>query len=510
MPARRALLVGLVVVVVALGGATVAPAAPYAPGHAFPVLTDPEMRDLFRALRPLPGTSAIGTPPPITGDGAADARIRALATARGYRLTSVPNRGLVSVDGMAVQSDLAPAWRRLQAAARAAGHSLVIGSAYRSVATQQGIFRRRLAATGYSNAQIASGQADGAINEILRWHSVPGYSRHHTGHALDIAVAGQSHSSFGGTAAFRWLSADNYAAAKATGFIPSYPRGGAPQGPDFEPWEIVYVGTDAIACAIVHLPTIRDRAPTSCVRNLSWFVRDDVSGGGAEASVIYGRLFDAPVAGDWDGDGRAGPGVVRREGSNLLWHLRDPLSGGGATRSFAYGRVGDQPVVGDWDGDGDDDPGVVRIVGSNVQWLLRDATTSGPGTRVFAYGRAYDRALVGDWDGDGDDEPGVVRITSGHLSWLLRRSPTGGVAQVSFVYGTAGDRAIAGDWDHDGDDGPGVTRSSGGRLRWLLRDQLGGGVASRQALFGIETDRPLPADWGGPDRTGLAVTRPRT
>ena len=189
----------------------------------------------------------ITSPPAIYGHAAADARIRQLATQRGYRLQSVPSGSLQGVDGQLLSPSAAAAFRRLQAAASANGTPLQINSGYRSIAQQREIFRRRLG--GWSTAQIASGQADGAIESVLAYHSIPGYSKHHTGVTMDISHAGGSNGSFRGSAAYRWISADNFQQAKRLGFIPSYPDGAGAQGPNPEPWEFVYVGVPAIRCA---------------------------------------------------------------------------------------------------------------------------------------------------------------------------------------------------------------------------------------------------------------------
>ena len=69
----------------------------------------------------------------------------------------------------------AAAWRRMQAAATIDGVTLLPLSAFRSVARQTTIIRRKLAA----------GQL---IEAILRVSAVPGCSEHHTGRALDLGT----------------------------------------------------------------------------------------------------------------------------------------------------------------------------------------------------------------------------------------------------------------------------------------------------------------------------------
>ncbi len=114
----------------------------------------------------------------------------------------------------------ARAWRRMQAAAARDGLSLVPLSAFRSVARQTLIIRRKLA-RGHR------------IEDILRVNAVPGCSEHHTGRALDLGTTDHQklEVSFARTREFRWLKRH----AWEFGFQLSYPRGN-PQGIVYEPW----------------------------------------------------------------------------------------------------------------------------------------------------------------------------------------------------------------------------------------------------------------------------------
>ncbi|MFQ5557889.1 MAG: D-alanyl-D-alanine carboxypeptidase family protein [Acidimicrobiales bacterium] len=200
-------------------------------------LSPDEMFDAFDDAV-LDGLADIGPAPAITSDATTDARIRATGEARGYRRRPLPSRDLAPVDGILLQPAAAAAWEQLQAAARDAGHSIWITSGFRDVAAQRTIFRRRL-----------SGTSDTAIDRRLRTAAVPGYSKHHTGYAIDIRSSTGSRFAFAGTAAYTWLAADNWANAKAYGWLPSYPEGGRPAGPVPEPWELVWVGATNIICA---------------------------------------------------------------------------------------------------------------------------------------------------------------------------------------------------------------------------------------------------------------------
>jgi len=114
----------------------------------------------------------------------------------------------------------ARAWRKMQAAAAAEDMTLLPLSAFRSVARQAAIIRRKL----------AGGQR---IEQILRVSAVPGCSEHHTGRALDLGAPGhlELEATFARTREFRWLKRH----AASFGFYLSYTRNN-PQGISYEPW----------------------------------------------------------------------------------------------------------------------------------------------------------------------------------------------------------------------------------------------------------------------------------
>jgi hypothetical protein len=185
----------------------------------------------------LPGLANIIDPPSITGDAAIDNRIRELGEARGYIRRPEPNRDLVSTDGVLLQPDASTAWEALQAAARAEGQTLIITSGYRSGSHQALLMRER--STGYDDASIEA---------LLDTVAVPGYSKHHTGYAIDMKSDTHLLFDFAASPEYAWLAENNFAKAKAHGFIPSYPEGSVNAGPNPEPWEFVWVGASNILC----------------------------------------------------------------------------------------------------------------------------------------------------------------------------------------------------------------------------------------------------------------------
>jgi LAS superfamily LD-carboxypeptidase LdcB len=212
-------------------------------------------RQFYESLT-FPRTRPITEPPAITGDPLADARIVKRATARGYRLRAEAEpEALESYGRFRLQRGALAAFRRLLAQAAAEGIRLELASGYRSVERQRAIFLIALNAQGlrrigrpYRAEELASGAADAAIEAVLDESAPPGFSRHHTGYALDLndSSTGRDFTEFAGSPAYRWLSAADFLQAKRFGFIPSYPAGATAQGPAPEPWEFVWVGEELL------------------------------------------------------------------------------------------------------------------------------------------------------------------------------------------------------------------------------------------------------------------------
>lgn len=129
--------------------------------------------------------------------------------------------------------EAAEAWRSMQAAGRADGAGLLLVSAYRSHESQTRLWERKLA-TGLTPA------------EIRRVLSVPGFSEHHTGCAIDIGSAGCTDLTerFAGTPEFDWLTAR----AGEFGFFLSYPRNNS-EGVEYEPWHWRFVPRPLVQAA---------------------------------------------------------------------------------------------------------------------------------------------------------------------------------------------------------------------------------------------------------------------
>jgi LAS superfamily LD-carboxypeptidase LdcB len=194
-----------------------------------------------------PNVREFESAPAITGTSAADERIRSIALERGYvgRSVAVPPLKDVSKD-FQLQERAANDWVELVDAAKKDGQQLTLTGAFRTIEDQRDLFMESLTTTGATVDSIIAGRSDAAIISVLRRVSIPGYTRHHSGYAVDIGCQNDPAVVFGNSSCFTWLSKNNYEHAKTHGWIPAYPDGAPKQGPDPEPWEYCWVGKDAL------------------------------------------------------------------------------------------------------------------------------------------------------------------------------------------------------------------------------------------------------------------------
>ncbi len=146
-----------------------------------------------------------------------------------YKLTlceepSLDNLEVVAIDfkgrPFILEKTAAEAWRRMCEAARQEQIELVPFSGFRSYIYQKQLIARKLA-------------LGRPLEAILTETAIPGYSEHHSGHAVDICSDGKFELSenFEQTAAFSWLVKN----AARFHFSLSYPRDNN-SGIIYEPW----------------------------------------------------------------------------------------------------------------------------------------------------------------------------------------------------------------------------------------------------------------------------------
>lgn len=211
-------------------------------------------------------------------------------------------------------------------------------------------------------------------------------------------------------------------------------------------------------------------------------------------SQVSTNCPDAPIAGDWDGNGTTDVGVFHRAASGATWQK---LVGSTTTTVKAFGTGWDRTFLGDWNGDRKTDLGV-RPPG-NPKFVLRNP---GGSLTKLNYGSITALPLSGDWDGDGKAEIGTWRPD---LHRFAERSAGGTTTYVRF--GTIGDQPVTGDWDGDGRTDVGVYRA--GTKSFLLRIVKAGAVATTTIALGAAGDLPVVGDWNGDKRFDVGVWSPR-
>ena len=199
-----------------------------------------------------PNTHQLDYAPVITGDTAADTRIRTIAESRGYVLRKTPVFPIVKTGAGDIGDDdlMQPraflAWKSLKNSAKKDGIPLELSSGYRSIERQRQLFVSRLTSSGVNISKISDGTQDNLITQVLSSTAPPGYSRHHTGYAMDLVCDDGTGQSFKYTDCFAWLKSENYKKPKQHGIVPSYPNGAEQQGPEPEPWEYIWVGIGSV------------------------------------------------------------------------------------------------------------------------------------------------------------------------------------------------------------------------------------------------------------------------
>ncbi|MEP6817794.1 MAG: VCBS repeat domain-containing M23 family metallopeptidase [Marmoricola sp.] len=201
------------------------------------------------------------------------------------------------------------------------------------------------------------------------------------------------------------------------------------------------------------------------------------------SSQVSTNCPDAPITGDWNGDGTTDVGVFHRAANGATWQ---ELVGTKTTTITSFGTGWDRVFVGDWDGDKKADVGV-RPPG-NPKYVLR--ITNGALTKI-SYGSITALPISGDWDGDGKAEIGSWRPD---LHRFAERSAAGRTTYVTF--GASGDQPVTGDWNGDGRTDVGVYRAATGSF--LLRTvSTTGKVVTTTITAGAAGDLPVVGDWNG-------------
>ena len=229
---------------------------------------------------------------------------------------------------------------------------------------------------------------------------------------------------------------------------------------------------------------------------LIWYLWQTTAGFKA---VHWGTNFDNVVAGDYDGDNRTDLAIARLVQSvpvkldyyvlssqtNSLLFNSVTSSGGPQWSQFPQ----------DFDGDGKADPGVVDIETRRI--THRSSVTGGNVILIYTAGDFAIR--IGDMDGDANCEIVSVVLAT---RMVTTRNPATSMGQ-QFFFGITNDRYVPADFDGDGKGDLTIFRPSSGDWWWIRSSDSVVNVLH----WGVDQDIPVPADYDGDNKTDQAVYR---
>jgi hypothetical protein len=106
---------------------------------------------------------------------------------------------------------------------------------------------------------------------------------------------------------------------------------------------------------------------------------------------------------------------------------------------YQVGADGDTPLAGDFDGDGKADLSVYRS--STGEWVIRYSSTGYATPVTYSWGSSTDQPIVRDFDGDGRAELTVFRPSTGQW-WVLYSSLGYGGSYRLYHWGVNGDTPV--------------------------------------------------------------------
>ncbi len=248
------------------------------------------------------------------------------------------------------------------------------------------------------------------------------------------------------------------------------------------------------------------RADVSVFRpsNGNWYRLS--SSNNAFSAFQFGQTGDRIAPADYDGDGRTDIAVFRDvvPGAGNFAYFYITRSSDNAFVPVQFGATGDVPVAGDWDGDGKADLAVYRegAAGGQSNFYYRPSSQPAVNFVAIAWGATGDKPLYGDFDGDGKLDAAIFRPST--ATWYIRQSSNGQLLQATF--GTSTDIPVPADYDGDGKANIAIFRPSTGY--WYTSQNPATNYGA--IIFGTNGDLPVPADYDGDGKADVAVFRPST
>jgi hypothetical protein len=209
-------------------------------------------------------------------------------------------------------------------------------------------------------------------------------------------------------------------------------------------------------------------------------------------SFNWGMSGDIPAPGDYDGDGRTDPTVVRTIGGTYNWYIL--RSGSSTFSAVAFGNSAtDIRLSGaDYTGDGKDEIAVYRT-GAGADTFLIGDTNTGALVRAQRWGEFdTDNVVIGDFVGDRRADFVVWRsFAAGANNGFWHILENGGASQFSYKFGIGNsDLAVCGDYTGDGKSDMAVWRPSNQTFYWA---SVSGTPTQGQQQFGAAGDTPMGA-----------------
>jgi hypothetical protein len=113
--------------------------------------------------------------------------------------------------------------------------------------------------------------------------------------------------------------------------------------------------------------------------------------------------------------------------------------------SFTFGQQGDAPLAGDWNHDGKDTVGLFRA--STSSFILSNTLLGTIDVTPFVFGALNSQGFAADWNGDGVDTAGTFNKNLGVMGLNNTNTSGNGAGDIVFNFGQNGDIPVAGDWD---------------------------------------------------------------
>ena len=210
-----------------------------------------------------------------------------------------------------------------------------------------------------------------------------------------------------------------------------------------------------------------------------------------------GSLGDKPMLGDIDGDLRADLIIWRASTGTWYWLTSSSGYSYAAGGGIQWGNpsLGDQPVAGDYDGDGRADLAVWRASTGTWYWLTSSSGYSYASARGIQWGNQSlgDTVITGDIDGDARADLILWRPTDGTWYWLTSSTNYSYASAGAKQWGnqSLGDVPMIGDFDGDGRADLTIWRASTGTWYWLTSSSGYSYSSATGRQWGASTDIPM-------------------